>query len=121
MFVGVCRLTFHLPGNNSLKGKRRVVTRLVERTRAKFNAAVSEVAQNDVHRSAVIGVAVVGNEGGHVDAMLGRIAGFMEGLGLAPLLNKETEVIPLGGDIGGYGEQARELDEYSTFGEEEEW
>lgn len=119
MFIGVCRMTFHLPGNNSLKGKRKVVTRLVERTRAKFNAAVSEVAQNDVHRRAVIGVAVVGNEGSHVDAMLGRIAGFMEGLGLAPLLNVETEVIPLGGDIGGYGKANGELDAYSTPGEEE--
>ena len=100
MFVGVCRLALHLRGNSSLKGKRAVLRRVIERTRAKFNAAVAEVGDNDVKERALIGIAVVGNSSAHVDSMLGTIGAFVERLGIAPVGAWETEVIPLGGDIG---------------------
>jgi uncharacterized protein YlxP (DUF503 family) len=100
MFVGVCRISLHLPGNESLKGKRSVVRKLIERTRAKFNAAVAEVADNDNKRRAVIGLSVVGNSAAHVDSMLGKIGGFIERMAVAPIASRETEVIPMGGDIG---------------------
>jgi uncharacterized protein YlxP (DUF503 family) len=100
MFVGVLRLTFHLHGNGSLKGKRRIMRTVIERTRSKFNASVAEVADNDVHQKAVVGVSVVGNSASHVDAMLSNVTAFVEQMGAAPLSNVETEVIPLG-DIGG--------------------
>jgi len=100
MFVGVLRLSLHLHGNGSLKGKRSMVRRIVERTRAKFNASVAEVADNDVLQRAVIGITVVGNSASHVDSMISRIGGFVEGLRLAPVVSIRTEVIPLGDDIG---------------------
>ena len=100
MFVGVLRLSMHLHGNGSLKGKRSMVRRIVERTRAKFNASVAEVADNDVLQRAVIGITVVGNSTTHVDSMISRIGGFVEGLGVAPITSIQTEIIPLGDDIG---------------------
>jgi hypothetical protein len=100
MFVGVCRITLHLHGIASLKGKRSVVKRVVERTRTKFNAAVAEVGDNDALQRAVIGAAVVGNSAAHVDSMLAHVCGFVDHLGLAAVTSRETEVIPLGGDIG---------------------
>lgn len=128
MFVGVARITLHLPGNSSLKGKRGVMRRVMERTRAKFNAAVAEVADNDVHRRGVIGIAVVGNDTSHVDAMLGGIVRFIEQLAVAPISTIETEVIPLKGDIGepgmsGYPDDGSLLSEFegADDDEEEEW
>ncbi len=100
MFVGVCRLELHLSGNNSLKGKRKVVRSIVSRTQTKFNISIAEVGDNDVLRRAVIGAAVIGNSAAHVDSMLGRISGFVRGLGLAPVAGLQTEVIPLGDEIG---------------------
>jgi uncharacterized protein YlxP (DUF503 family) len=99
MFVGICRVALHLPGNSSLKGKRSVVRRVVSRTQAKFNAAVAEVADNDLKQRAVIGVAVIGNSAAHVDSMLGHIGGFIESLALAPIASRHTEVIPLGDEL----------------------
>ena len=96
MFVGVCRISLHLRGNSSLKGKRHVVRRVVDRTRAKFNCAVAEVADNDSHQSAVIGIAVVGNASSHVDSMLGNICSFIESMAAAPVASIDTEVIPMG-------------------------
>lgn len=99
MFVGVSRVVLHLPGNESLKGKRRIVRKVVDRARSKFNAAVAEVADNDRKRSAVIGIAVVGNSTSHVDSMLARIGGFVESLAVAPIASRETEIIALGGAL----------------------
>jgi uncharacterized protein YlxP (DUF503 family) len=100
MFVGVCRLELRIVGNNSLKGKRKVVRSAIDRTRSKFNAAVAEVGYNDDKRRALIGATVLGNSASHVDAMLSRICGFVESLALAPVTSRQTEVIPMGGDIG---------------------
>jgi uncharacterized protein YlxP (DUF503 family) len=129
MFVGVARIALHISGNSSLKGKRRVMRRVIERTRAKFNAAVAEVADNDLHRRGVIGISVVGNDTVHVDAMLGGIIRFVEQVGVAPVTSIETEVIPLKGDIGASGmeEAADEWSLPSDFegdfdaAEEDEW
>ena len=100
MFIGVARITLHIPGNNSLKGKRSVMRRVIERARAKFNAAVAEVSDNDQHRRGVVGVSVVGNDGRHVDSMLGGVIRFIEQIGVAPVLDIETEIIPMTKEIG---------------------
>ncbi|HUT78947.1 MAG TPA: DUF503 domain-containing protein [Polyangia bacterium] len=100
MFVGVCRITLRLEGIGSLKAKRSVVRRAVERTRAKFNATVAEVDANDSLSRTVIGAAVVSNSAAHTDAMLARICSFVEWLALAPVTDIRTEVIALGDGIG---------------------
>ncbi|MBM3957001.1 MAG: DUF503 domain-containing protein, partial [Gemmatimonadetes bacterium] len=43
MYVGVCRITFDLPDNRSLKGKRSVVRSVCDRLRHRFRVAVAEV------------------------------------------------------------------------------
>ncbi|MCP4677113.1 MAG: DUF503 domain-containing protein [Deltaproteobacteria bacterium] len=123
MFVGVCRLKLHLSGNNSLKGKRRVVRSIVSRTQAKFNVSVAEIGDNDILRHAVIGAAVIGNSGSHVNSMLSRIGSFIEGLGLAPVANLETEVIPMGSEIGFDDKTWHNEDTWNDTkdGEDEDW
>jgi uncharacterized protein YlxP (DUF503 family) len=98
MVVGVCSVTFSLPGNASLKGKRSIVRRIVDRTQAKFNAAVAEVADMDAHRRAVIGVAVVSNDARHVNSMLDRISAFMTSLTEAVATDRSLEILHIEGD-----------------------
>jgi uncharacterized protein YlxP (DUF503 family) len=93
MVVGVCRVAFSLPGNASLKGKRSIVRRIVDRTRAKFNVAVAEVDQLDSHRQAVIGFAVVSNDGRHANSMLDHISSFMAGISEAVLVDRTLEIV----------------------------
>lgn len=100
MFVGVCRLTFHLHGVSSLKGKRQIMRRIIERTRGKFNVSAAEVSDNDVHRRGVVGFCAVANDRAHVDAVLSSVIRFADRLGVAPISAIETEVIPMKGDIG---------------------
>jgi uncharacterized protein len=94
--VGVCRIAFSIPGNDSLKGKRRVVRRIVDRARNQFNAAVAEVGELDQHRRALIGFAVVSNDARHANSMLDNIGAFVSGLTEAVVVGRDIELVHLG-------------------------
>ena len=81
MIVGVMTVQIHMSGIGSLKNKRSIVKSVIERMRNRFNASVSEVGPQDIKNSAVIGIAVVSNEGGFVDRQLDKILDFMRGDG----------------------------------------
>jgi uncharacterized protein len=98
MVVGVSQVSFSLRGNDSLKGKRSIVRRIVDRTRAKFNAAVAEVDALDAHRRAVIGVSVVSNDARHANAMLDHITSFMSGLTEAVVVQRTLEILHVEGE-----------------------
>ncbi|MFT7624003.1 MAG: hypothetical protein ACI9WU_003189 [Myxococcota bacterium] len=85
MFVGAARIVLGLSGNDSLKGKRGVVKSVIRRTRNRFNVAMSEVDDNDVHARAVLGFAVVGNDKRVLNSVIDKIVDFIDELGLAPV------------------------------------
>ena len=105
MVVGVCRITFGLPGNDSLKGKRRVVRRIVDRTRNQFNAAVAEVGDLDQHRRATIGIAVLSNDARHANSMLDTISAFASGQTEAVVLDRSLELLHVGSPSFGEGRE----------------
>ena len=96
MVVGICRIVLSLPGNDSLKGKRAIVRRVVERARSRFNVAAAEVADMDVHRKATLGFAVVSNDSSHVHSMLDKITAFVAGASEALIVNREIDVMHFG-------------------------
>jgi hypothetical protein len=95
MTVGVALVCFRLYEIHSLKEKRRIVKSLVEKSRSRFNVAVAEVADQDVYQKASIGIAVIGNDGRVLNSLLDRIIDFMDALGLADLISREIELIPI--------------------------
>lgn len=103
MVVGVCRLLFSLPGNDSLKGKRAVVRRIVERARSRFNVAAAEVDDHDFHRRLTLGFAVVSTDSSHANSMLDNITSFAAGISEAQLIDRSIEMIPLGTMFSGEG------------------
>ena len=94
MHVGVCRLTFHLPGNDSLKGKRHVSRSLIERLRQRFNMAVAEVDALDRHQTLVIGLTCISNEAAHVSEMIDSALRFAQGQHVdAELIDVQRDII----------------------------
>ena len=75
MFVGVLRLTLHLPDPGSLKSKRHLVRSAIDRVKARFNVSIAEVAENDLWQKSVIGVAAVGNDHAFVNETLDKVGG----------------------------------------------
>ena len=76
MLTGLLTINIHLQGVGSLKGKRSIVKSLVERLRNRFNASVAEIAAHDNTKLAIIGIAVISNDGSHLNEQLDKIINF---------------------------------------------
>ncbi|MBN1656663.1 MAG: DUF503 domain-containing protein [Deltaproteobacteria bacterium] len=99
MIVGVCRIALILPGNDSLKGKRAVVRRIVDRTRSRFNVAAAEIEDMDVKRRAVIGFVVVSNDSRHANSMLDNIASFVLDISDAVIVDQQMKIVRIGDEM----------------------
>ncbi len=93
MVVGVARMAFRIHGCHSLKEKRAVVKSMVTRLRNAFNASVAEIALNDVHQRAEIGVTMVGNDHQLINSKLDKLLDMAEGMGLAEMLESEIDIV----------------------------
>jgi len=102
MFVGVLRLTFHVPHARSLKDKRRVVMRFKDRIRSRFDVSIAEVAAQDTLQRAVFGVSVVSSEAAVCDSVLEKVAHAAQTQEDAVLTDRQTEIVTIGDDM--YGE-----------------
>jgi len=77
MFVGVLRLTLHLPAPGSLKSKRHLIRSAIDRVKARYNVSIAEVAENDLWQKSVIGVTAVANDQAFVNETLDKVADFV--------------------------------------------
>lgn len=70
MYVGALELDLLLGDVGSIKEKRSVVRPVVAEIRRKFAVSVAEAGHLDLHRRALIGVAAVAADAGHVTDVL---------------------------------------------------
>ncbi len=77
MVIGVMTAQLHLQGIHSLKQKRSVVKRLIERLRNRYNVSVSEVDQQDSKVRALIGISVISNQRQFVEKQFDTILNFI--------------------------------------------
>ncbi len=93
MYVALARVRLLLPGNHSLKGKRHVLRRVVERIRARHPVAVSEVAEQDKWQVAVLGLAAVGNQARFVQSVIDAAVGSIGNRTDAPIAGIERGLL----------------------------
>ena len=70
MWLGWIEFDLLLGDVHSLKGKRSLVRPLVADLRRVFSLAVAEAGRVDLHRRALVGVAMVGGDRSHVERVL---------------------------------------------------
>jgi uncharacterized protein YlxP (DUF503 family) len=95
MVIGVCKLDLRIPENHSLKEKRHVLRKLIDRVRHRFNVAISEVGDNDVWQRAQMGFCTVGNDRRHINSSLDKVVYFIEQMNLVEMVRTEIEIITL--------------------------
>lgn len=74
MVIGLCTLELNIPAAGSLKEKRQVVKSVIARLRNEFNISVAEVDRLDAPQTAVIAAVTVSGDRDYVDALLTRVA-----------------------------------------------
>jgi len=93
MVVGVVKLRLRLQGNNSLKGKRKVIKSICERLHRRFNLAVAETDVHDIWQTGELGIAMVGNESRYIVSKLDKAINFVEDMQLAEIVDVERDLI----------------------------
>ena len=93
MFVGICLLDFRIPENHSLKGKRQILKKMIDRVKHRFNVSISEVGDQDLWQRAQIGICAVGNDRRHINSSLDHVINFIEKMQLVELIHTEMEIL----------------------------
>ena len=73
MVTVIAKIELSLSGVNSLKEKRRILKSLIAGLQNKFNISIAEVDDNDIHRKAVIGTAIVSNKSSFGNQVIAKV------------------------------------------------
>jgi uncharacterized protein YlxP (DUF503 family) len=95
MVIGICQLDLWIPENHSLKGKRHILRKLIDRVKHRFNVAISEVGDQDLWQRAQIGLCIVGNDRRHINSSLDKVIDFVEKMHLVEMVHTEMEILTI--------------------------
>jgi uncharacterized protein YlxP (DUF503 family) len=93
MVVGIGIVELFIAGSRSLKEKRGVLNSILKRTRNGFNVSIAEIGANDHWKKALIGFCVAGNDKLYINRKVDRILNFIDGLGLAEVVEVKIEML----------------------------
>ncbi len=99
MVVGLSRLVIFLPENHSLKEKRQAITRIVERTKGRFNISIMEIDQTNLWQKATIGFAVIGVKQDHVSSTIENVSRYIESMYIGKVIGSRTEIMVIGDEV----------------------
>jgi len=93
MNVGLCIVEIHLSASHSLKDKRRVLRRLKDRLRGRFNVSVAEIDHQDLWQRATLGIVSISQAREPLESCFHQIRGIVEGDLPGDLVSFETEYL----------------------------
>jgi hypothetical protein len=93
MVVGILRLELLLYSPNSLKEKRGIVRRILDRCRVRFPVSCAEVGLQDVWQRAQLGFAIVGHDQDFLLNLFEQIEEEIVRLGSAEISDRQTEFL----------------------------
>lgn len=93
MVVGVCTVELWIPESQSLKDKRQVLHSVKDRLRGKFNLSIAEVDGQDLWQKAVLGMACVANDGGHVEQVLEQALNLIKSIPTIEVVRVHRELL----------------------------
>ena len=93
MIVGVCHLDVIIPENRSLKGKRQVIKKIIDRVKNRFNISIAEVGDNELWQRSQLGMSLVGNDRRFVNSYLDRVVNFIEAMNIVDIAHSELEIL----------------------------
>lgn len=93
MVIGFGTITFRLDDCRNLKEKRKIIKSIINRSKNGFNVTIAEVELNDIHQSAKLGFALVGNDRRRINSQMDKLCEFIDNMALAEIIDTDTEII----------------------------
>ena len=91
MVIAILPVTLSIPHADSLKDKRRVLKSIKDRLRNGFNVSVAEIGEQDIWRTAVLGIAVISQDASYANGVLSRVQDLIRGRSDAILTHCELD------------------------------
>jgi uncharacterized protein YlxP (DUF503 family) len=73
VIYGVLRLDLRIPSAKSLKDKRSILRKAIEKIRNAYHVSANEVGDHDLHGNAVLGVSLTGTDPVQVEKVIQQI------------------------------------------------
>jgi uncharacterized protein YlxP (DUF503 family) len=93
MNVGLCIVEIHLSASHSLKDKRRVLRRLKDRLKVRFNVSVAEIDHQDLWQRATLGIVSIAAGREPLESCFGKVRGIVESEVPGDVVNFEIEYL----------------------------
>jgi uncharacterized protein YlxP (DUF503 family) len=93
MVIGIGFIVLRIPGNSSLKGKRKIVKSVVGKIRNTFNASAAEISNNDFLQRVEIGFALVGNDRRYINSKLDKVLNMVDDMHVAEMIDSKAEIM----------------------------
>ena len=83
-----------------------MIRKFRDRVRGRWDVSIAEVGAQELHQKAIFAVALVSGEASVCDSVLEEIASAAALQEDAVLTDRATELVPIGDDMFGFGEEA---------------
>lgn len=93
MVIGTLGIKLTIREAQTLKDKRRIIKSIIGRLQNNFNISIAEVGGNDLKQQALLGVAVVGNDGRLINAVMADIMSFIRAFPSVEVTSCEQELL----------------------------
>lgn len=92
MIVGTIKIKIYAPWVHSLKEKRSIVKSIISKVQNKFNVSISEVDEQDIYKTIVLGIACVTDSTKVANSIIDNIIFFIEENTEAEIINIIREI-----------------------------
>ena len=93
MVIAVLTVEYHLHGNDSLKGKRRVANSLKQKVRNSFNVSLAEIGSEDSLNWLRLAVVSVSNSEGHLRERMDKCLAMMEAVCSEEMVSSQLDFL----------------------------
>ena len=87
--IGSCNFDMLLPGCQSLKEKRMVLSSIKQKLKNDFNIAVAELEYNDYWQRSLIGIVTISNSQHNINEIFDKIVSLLESNPAVEVINQE--------------------------------
>ena len=90
--IAVLKIKLYASWVHSLKEKRMTIKSLIAKIRNKFPVSITEVEDQDIHQSMVIGIAAIVPHSAQADHLMDEIVKYVEQSTEAEIIAEEREI-----------------------------
>lgn len=92
MIIAAETIKLYAPWAQSLKDKRAIVKSIISRVKNKFNVSIAEVDGQELHKTIILGIALVAGTSALADSIMDKLNAFVQAMTDAEIVEIIREI-----------------------------